>query len=131
MFTVVVNTFFRMRPAVRRAIRKSQDSMRAARRPYIFEKKELDAAAKKEILGLLFKKFIIKNAAKNAAVDCRIVPFWYSPFDKMILEEENAINVKRKGKIAPILYQNLRMATWAEVYHKLKLILDLIYKNRT
>jgi hypothetical protein len=73
------------------------------------EKKELDAAAKKEILALIFKKILIKNQAKNAAAAVRISPFWYSPFDKIISEEENTINGNRKGKIAPILYQNVRL----------------------
>ena len=73
------------------------------------EKKELDAAAKKEILGLLFKKYIIKSAAKNAAATVRIVPFWYAPFDKIYSEEENTINGNRKGKIAPLFYQDLRL----------------------
>jgi hypothetical protein len=61
-------------------------------------KKELDAAAKKEILGLLFKKFIIKNSGKNAATGCRVAPFWYAPFDKIILGKEKPKICRRHQK---------------------------------
>ncbi|MFH1386620.1 MAG: recombinase family protein [bacterium] len=69
------------------------------------EKKELDAAAKREILALIFKKILIKNQAKNAAATVRISPFWYAPFDKIFLEpamsagrEENAGKCRRNNK---------------------------------
>jgi len=73
------------------------------------EKKELDAAAKKGILGLLFKKFIIKKASKAAACDCRIVPFWFAPFDTLASGVENRINGNSTGKTSPLLHQDLRM----------------------
>jgi site-specific DNA recombinase len=69
------------------------------------EKRELDAAGKKEILGLFFKKIIIKSAAKSArhggqgGAAVRVVPFWYAPFDKLILEEENENKCRRNSKI--------------------------------
>jgi site-specific DNA recombinase len=73
------------------------------------QKKALSAADKKQILGLFLKKIVIKNAAKSAAAASRIVPFFYSPFNKLNLEEGSAINGNRKGKFAPILYQDLWM----------------------
>jgi hypothetical protein len=94
----------------------------------------LDAAAKKEILGLLFKKFIIKKASKAAACDCRIIPFWFAPFDKINSEpahlqerRNNQIYGNSNGKITPLLHQDLRMASWVDIYHQLKPVLERLF----
>ena len=46
------------------------------------EKIELDAAGKKEILGLIFKKIIIKNR-RNARARARVSPVFFVPFGKI------------------------------------------------
>ena len=62
------------------------------------EKKELDAAAKKEILGLLFKNIIIHNQ-RNARTRSRVSPVFYEPFQKIadktnyLLEEGDKCDV--------------------------------------
>ena len=82
---------------------------------------------KKELLGLIFKKIIIKNSRNSAAENSQITPFYYSPFDKLISEEENAKNGNRKAKIAPLFYKNVRLPSWIEVYDKLKIVLERLF----
>jgi site-specific DNA recombinase len=96
---------------------------------YNSEEKEIDVAAQKQILGLLFKKFIIKKSGKSAAADCRIIPFWYSPFDKIILEEGKSNKWRRNNKKAAATLLKLTADPWKEIYHQLKRALEIIYKN--
>jgi len=77
---------------------------------YNSEKKEIDVAAQKQLLWLLFKKFIIKRSGKIAAADCRITPFWYSPFDKIISEEEKSNIWRRNSKKATDIISKLTAA---------------------
>ena len=49
---------------------------------YDSEKEELDVAAKKEILGLLLKKIIIKNS-DSVRPNSRILPVFFEPFGKI------------------------------------------------
>jgi len=49
------------------------------------------------------------NAILKAAADCRIVPFWFAPFDTLASGVENRINGNSTGKTSPLLHQDLRM----------------------
>jgi len=49
---------------------------------YDSEKKELDVATKKQIMGLLFKKIIIMNG-RNARTRARVSPIFFEPFGKI------------------------------------------------
>ena len=46
---------------------------------------------------------------------------------QIISEEVNTINGDRKGKIAPILYKDLRLASWEGIYHQLKPVLERLF----
>ncbi|MDD5593608.1 MAG: recombinase family protein [Candidatus Margulisbacteria bacterium] len=48
---------------------------------YDSEKKELDVAAKKDLLGLLLKNIIIKNS-DGARPEARVLPVFFEPFQK-------------------------------------------------
>ena len=102
---------------------------RAGHTLQIIKKQELDVAAKKEILGLVFKKISIKNSARGGETSARIRPTFYEPFQKLFSGEKNEKFRSRKTKNAPVLYQNLRMTIWLKIYHRLKTVLEFIFKN--
>ena len=90
------------------------------------EKKELDAAAKKEVLGLVFKKIIIKSL-RNARPHPRVSPVFYEPFGK--IHTKSPFLLKERGKCKGILLKPMA-ATWTLLYHKLKSVLEFIYKDQ-
>jgi len=93
------------------------------------EKKEIDVAAQKQILGLLFKKFIIKRSGKSTAADCRIIPFWQAPFDKLAPGKGSDEKCRRYSKKAADFILKRTADPWAAIYHRLKRALEKIYKN--
>jgi len=93
------------------------------------EKKELDVAAQKQILGLLFKKSIIKISGKNAAADCRIIPFWQAPFDKLASGKGSDEKCRRYSQNRPDIILKRMADPWAALYHALERALEMIYKN--
>ena len=73
------------------------------------EKKEFDAPAKKEILGLIFKKIMLKNLPRLRSAQAatgRIVPFWYAPFDKIISEPAMSAGREENLKICRRHHKN-------------------------
>ncbi len=91
---------------------------------YDSEKKELDVAAKKEILGLLFKKIIILNG-RNARARSRVSPIFFEPFGKIHTKTKFLLSERRKCDA--ILLKPMDEA-WGVIYHRLKVVLEFIYK---
>jgi len=98
----------------------------------------LGRGAKKEILGLIFKKIMLKNLPRLRSAQAatgRIVPFWYAPFDKIISEpamsagrEENLKICRRHHKNRAAISSKPMAAVWESSYHKLKQVLERLFK---
>jgi hypothetical protein len=86
----------------------------------------LDAAAKKEILRLLFKKIIVKNL-RNARARARVSPVLFEPFEK--IHTKHQFLLKEREKCQSIILKHTAVP-WAEIYHKLKSVLEFLYRDR-
>ena len=80
---------------------------------------------KKEILGLIFKKISFRGGAQNE----KISPSLYEPFQKLLSDDDFDKISRKEAKIAQLFHQNLRMASWAKVYHKLKIVLEFVFEE--
>jgi len=80
---------------------------------------------KKEILGLIFKKISFRGGAQNE----KISPSLYEPFQKLLSDDDFDKISRKEAKFAQLFHQNLRMASWAKVYHKLKIVLEFVFKE--
>ena len=84
-------------------------------------------AAKKQILGLLFKKIIINNG-RNARARSRVSPIFFEPFGKIHAKTNYLLS--EREKCADIILK-LTDDNWVAIYHRLKVILEFIYKGQT
>jgi len=90
------------------------------------ERKKLDVAAKKQILGLLLKKIIIKNSDR-ARPNSRISPVFFEPFGKIYSKSKNSL--KERKKCDAILSKRMD-EVWQAIYHRLKIVLEFIYMGQ-
>ncbi len=94
---------------------------------YDSEKKELDVAAKKQILALLLRKIILKKG-RNARAAARVSPIFYEPFEK--IASDNNYSLKERKKCPDIILKPMD-DTWVTVYHRLKRALETLYQPST
>jgi hypothetical protein len=90
------------------------------------EKKELDAVGKKDILNLIFKKIIIKNSGGGAHYS-RISPSLFEPFEKI---HSKSLFLLKEREICEVISSKLTAVPWLEIYHKLKRVLELVFKDQ-
>ena len=83
-------------------------------------------AAKKQILGLLFKKIIINNG-RNARARSRVSPLFFEPFGKIHAKTKFLLSERRKCDDTSL---KLTAEAWGLVYHRLKVVLEFIYKGQ-
>ncbi|MCX5751168.1 MAG: recombinase family protein [Candidatus Saganbacteria bacterium] len=72
-------------------------------------KQELDASDKKRLMGLIFKKIVIKNSVGGGAPDTRISPSLYNPFEKICAETQNTKIYDKQRKKSPLLHKDIRL----------------------
>ncbi len=83
----------------------------------------------KEILGLIFSKIFIKNRISRARKNPEISPSFYHPFDKLFSDaQKSKIRRKERKKWRDITYSPTA-DNWLQIYHKLKQVLEFIYKD--
>ena len=134
----LVKQLFGCRPAVLRARTSpegpaKQCEQRAGRTLNVFENtasvfrqsKRCISKTKKEILGLIFKKISFRGGEQNE----KISPSLYEPFQKLLSDDKiHGISRKEAKNCAPISSKPMD-ELWASVYHKLKIVLEFVFKE--
>ena len=87
---------------------------------------------KKEILGLIFKKISFRGGApacRTGRQNEKISPSLYEPFQKLLSDDKiHGISRKEAKNCAPISSKPMD-ELWASVYHKLKIVLEFVFKE--
>jgi len=84
-------------------------------------------------MGLIFKKIAIKNGRHSgapAAENSHIELFYFAPFESMVSGAEKEKKCRWDSKNLAAITLKPTAATWLEVYHQLKSVLEFIYKGQ-